>query len=285
MSNFVDFGNVALNSLCVRTFTVENVSKMKLLLGLSCSIADDVKICVISDMLNIKPIHSGNGASQRKDETAEDNHKRSRTHIDLQFNEMALSKAKSEFFRKNLQPVTKGEGQKSNTDYLDLATPVTEKKRLVAKKTMRVPESATDSKKVGSFPTFTPSSSMHSIGSSNGNIVCPEPVNISELSDNDVIRLIESKRIRIETLLALLSKYSGVLPQSFSKSSSEEKYVKIFSLLRKELNHAFANDQIRSISELTFQSGQSISLYLVYSPRQNANHHIQVCVLSTLFKT
>ncbi|KND01233.1 uncharacterized protein SPPG_04324 [Spizellomyces punctatus DAOM BR117] len=314
-TNFIDFGAVVLNSPVVRTFTIANISKKRLVLEIEASLPEDIKI--YTKGRPISPAHELPSSStverrERLLESISDRRKLPRTEgsngaISAPAKAIPAALAKLRSFG----DVSEATG---TTDYLDLASSI------VSKDGRRSPRRRTH---VQHFPVSTlkhlrtqfrdrkpnsveedtsgrPSSSGVKNSSGLGDDASNESARIvgeEEEVEQDMTKsidlalrnveqaekrsttmlnnVLESSKIAIDVLLTMLESATGKFPPMFPKPSGEEKYVRARLHLNRELENAIQDGRLVPVSLVEVPAESDMPIVLVFTPAAGNKPYVQ----------
>ncbi|KAJ3219397.1 hypothetical protein HK099_004728, partial [Clydaea vesicula] len=294
-TNFLDFGNVVLNAPTIRTFTIDNISKKKLVLELSSSLPDEIKtfskgVCsphsqkIITPTSTFNPIQRREIITEYLGDKKKFNRQMSETGPPLSFSPDSSTSALSNSSQDSRKETNIG-------DYLDLATNSSAaekrspKRKQNIKQThtlkqfrlncrerkMSVKSSGDDSKSATSKATPVERTFASELvrPSVRTTIINMAPSSLrTYLSKNNLclMDMIENGGFSVDDIISLLEVMTGVLPPVYSKSSSEEKYIKAQTILRRDLGNLISNNSLVPASLIEIPPESELMIVLVFTP-------------------
>lgn len=303
-TNFLDFGNLLLNSPTIRTFTIDNISKKRLLLEITSSLPEEIKIYTKATTTGAASFSNNIQRREKLIESISDKRKLSRPSdgpIGVNVNSIPTQPSPSsrpESLVLDISP-----------DYLDLAsstsaTPTDAKKS--SPKRPKAISSASHKSARGSFKDRSVlDGAMLQSPMSSGNIVSldssamdePESLNSSiharrkkhptssilnslrhAVAKNNLalVEMLEAGGQSPEVLIALLEVFTGVYPPILSSSVAEERYIRAQLLLKRELNNLIVTKSILPISMADIAAESELVVILVFTPIASNKLYIQV---------
>jgi hypothetical protein len=307
-TNFLDFGSVLLNSPAIRTFNIDNISNKSLLLDISSSLPDEIKIYTKADDLP-RSSPAGATASSGTREMMKESFGDKRMLIrSIGVNSPSSPALREASLSRKLDPPSRLD--EMSPDYLDLAASIGRKSENVSN--VATPDSV-DRAHVWKNEPLTSDRILESEISGRGRVINSKMTANSQKDasadkDQEINRHISTERVRdtasnvltslryavtnnnlalvdfleagdlsLDELVALLEVFTGTPPPLFASIASEERYIRAQRLLKTQLDDAISNKSIIPLSTADVAASSELMIIIVYTPTSTNKSFIQVC--------
>ncbi|KAI8821376.1 uncharacterized protein EV422DRAFT_40284 [Fimicolochytrium jonesii] len=313
-SNFVDFGEVILNSTVARSLTIANISKKRLVLQITSSSPDEIKIYGrgAPNSPTMEPL--AKSTAERRERLLESISDRRK----LQRVESAAATAATTAAPTKIAPgAPKMRSmadifETASADYLDLASTLSVKdgRRSPRRKTVQhqvgalkqlraqyreatgsgQEEESADIRPSLSARLGLPTKDSLSIGEVPAKPdMDPDSERFSksleaalrnvetgtQRSGSKVNEGSESATLSVNTLVSMFDAISGVVPPTFQKASGEERYVRTRLHLNREIESAIKDGRLAPLSQLEIAPESDMPLLLLFMPDGESKPYIQ----------
>lgn len=302
-TNFLDCGSVVINSPTVRTFTIDNISSKRLLLELTSSMSDDIKIYSKGAAFPhiVTPSSSSASTIQRREKIlesfSEKKKKLTKAITAAMSNAGSATPTSRPFVKTRTGSNADATNEVWNSEYLDLAN---EGKKSPKRRNISLTHASNKSSFKGvpvtSQSTAEPSPLVSSISSL---VAADENQSPSEISDEPynrslnnsalhtlrlavtnnslaLVEILEAGSLSIDSLISLLEVMTGVPPPILADISSEERYIRAQILLRRELAALISSNNLIPVSVVEIPAESELTVVIVYTPKGSNKPFVQV---------
>jgi hypothetical protein len=270
-TNFLDFGSVLLNSPAIRTFIIDNISNNSLLLEISSSLPDEIKIYTkAKDVSRSSP--SGGNLSVDSRELMKESFGDKRALIRSVNSPSSPALRDSSMIRMPDLPRL----NVLSPEYLDLASgsggnppesgdhdwnrePSSENER------GRVMGPKQTKKSKDSKDVTNPYVESERVKDTASNVLTSLRYAVTN-NNLALVDLIEAGGFSLDELVALLEVFTGTSPPVFASSASEERYIRAHRLLNNQLDEAISNKSIVPLSSADIAASSELIVIIVFTP-------------------
>jgi hypothetical protein len=307
-TNFLDFGSVLLNSPTIRTFIIDNISNKNLLLDISSSLPDEIKIYTKADNISRSSPTGGTTSSNDSREMMKESFGDKRMLIRSVNSPSSPALRESSLIR--MPEVSRPEVL--NPEYLDLASSGRRTEEESVQSSNGTPELSERvhvwKREPSSVDRINDSEIM-----SRGRTQIPKQTNINQNDTNDLgkapevnshitservkdtasnvltslryavtnnnlalVDLLEAGGLSLDELVALLEVFTGTPAPVFASSGSEERYIRAQRLLKNQLDDAIESKSIVPISTADIAAASELIVIIVFTPTNSNKLFVQV---------